>query len=191
MAIEWEKIEGYVEGMSDEEKLELLEKTDFGTEKQPPEPPSQSEPKTPPHNGKTISKAQFDKISSELAAAKKQLREKMTAEEAREAERQEEQEQIKQELELLRKEKQVSNYTAAFMSLKCDEQTAKAAAAALADGDTDAMFDYMKKSFIAMEKSIRTQILKDTPTPPAGDDDKSEEARKQAEMRRWFGLPER
>ena len=71
MAFDWSKIEGYREGMTDAEKLELLEKVGL------PEPTQGM-----------IEKVKFDKVTSELADMKKQLKERMTEDERKESERQ-------------------------------------------------------------------------------------------------------
>lgn len=83
MAFDWTKIEGYDESMSAEEKLTLLEKIEE------PEPEAKKEEPAPAPKpiGSQVSKQQYDKVSSELAALKKQLRSKMTEDEQREADR--------------------------------------------------------------------------------------------------------
>lgn len=174
MAIDLSKIEGYREDMTAEEKLALLEKY---------------EPEQPKPVGKTY-KAEFDKVSSEAAALRKQLRERMTDDEQKEEERRAEQEKIRAELETLRKEKLTAGYRANFLSLKYDDESAESAAQAMADGDMDAVFKSFKKHMDVSEKSIRAQILKDTPTPPAGKEDtKTEQEKLIASIRASMGLP--
>lgn len=177
MAINWESIEGYSEDMSAEDKLALLDKHQF----EPPTPPeggradgvardTDQPDNTPlPVAGKVVPKAQFDKAATELAALKKQMRARMSEDEVKELERQQEQESIRQELEALRRDKSVSEYKAAYLGLGFEEQAATGAASALAEGDFDAVFAGFKKHMIAMEKSLRAQILKETPTPPPGE----------------------
>lgn len=169
--IEWEKIEGYRDGMSAEEKLSLLD--NYGQESpnpvESPVPEQKDEPKPAlKESQKVISKSQFDKIASELAAAKKQLRAKMTEDEIKESERQQEQESMKQELETLRREKTLSSYKAQYLALGYGEPLAAETAEAMADGDMDAVFLNMKKQGSVLEKSLRAEILKETPAPPAG-----------------------
>lgn len=120
MSFDWTKIAGYREGMTADEKLALLNTQEV--ENQPPaepEPeiqvPTQPEPeqqppvKPAPH---MISKVQFDKVASELAKVKKELRARMSAEEQKEADRKANDEAMRLELEALRREKTLSNYKA-------------------------------------------------------------------------------
>ena len=91
MAFDWNQLEGYKEDMTPEEKIALLENYDPPAPKNDPAPtpnPAPNPDPTPaPKGGATVSKAQFDKVASELAAVKKQLRGKMTEDEQKEYER--------------------------------------------------------------------------------------------------------
>jgi len=159
MKIDTTQIEGYEE-MDAEAKLAALE----NYEMEAPEP----EESDPPPAGKTIPKTQFDKLASELAAAKKLLRAKMSEDEIKDSERQQEQDAIKQELETLRRDKTLSTYKAQYLTLGYDEALAGETAEAMADGDMDAVFANMRKQGVSLEKSLRAEILKETPAPPAG-----------------------
>lgn len=154
MAFDWTKVPGYKEDMSAEEKLNLL---------------ASYEPDDKPPTG-YVSKAQFDKAASELAAAKKELRDHMTDEQKKEADRAASQKAMEEELKTLRHEQAVSTHKAKFMSLGYDEQAAQNAALAMVDGNTDAVFAAMKKFGEDSEKNLRAELLKGTPTPPSGDD---------------------
>lgn len=191
--IDFSKIEGYSDDLSVEEKLALIENYDPDSEPTP-DPTPKPDPKpapTPKGGDKTIAKAQFDKLASELAAAKKQLRAKMTEDEIKEAERQQEQESVRQELEVLRKEKTLSTYKAQYLAQGYDEQLAADTAEAMVEGDMDAVFLNMKKHGANLEKTLRAKILKGTPVPPAGDDPSMDAKKKKemAELRSSFGLP--
>ena len=191
MAFDWTKVEGYREDMTAEEKLSLLENTDTDPNPQPdPEPDPAPTPSKAPSREGMISKAQFDKVSKELAAAKRQLRAKMTNDEIEEERRRQEQEDMKLELETLRKEKTVSNHKASFLSQGYDEALADEAANAMADGDMETVFAVMRKHSVNAEKALRAKILKETPVPPAGDDPNEAKAKKEmADLRASFGLP--
>lgn len=180
MAIDWTKIEGYREDMTADEKLALLEKI--------PEPENEPAPKP---NGAVVSKTQFDKVSSELASLKKQMRSRMSEDEQKEADRKASETAMREELDSLRKEKTFNSHKASFLSQGYDEAMAEEAATAMADGDMDGVFAVMKKHSAVAEKNLRAKILKETPVPPAGDDpDKDAKARKDAaQLREWFGLP--
>lgn len=186
MNIDWTTIEGFREDMSAEEKLALL------ASYEPTPPAADTKPETAPAAPQKgfVTKAQFDKVSSELAAAKKQLRSKMTEDEQREADRMASETAMREELEMLRKEKMISTYKASYLAQGYDEKLAEEAANAMAEGDSDSVFAVMRKHSANMEKELRAKILKETPVPPAGND--SEEAKnkqKQAALRAHFGLP--
>lgn len=198
MSFDWTKIAGYREDMTADEKLALLDAQE--EDNQPPaepepenQPPTQPEPeqqpvKPSPH---MISKVQFDKVASELAKVKKELRARMTAEEQKEADRMANDEAMRLELESLRREKTLSNYKASYLSQGYDERLADEAATALADGDMDTVFALMKKQATNNEKALRAKILKEIPVPPAGETP-STDMEKQKEMeilRESFGLP--
>ena len=160
MAFDWTKVEGYKADMTDAEKVALLEKFTM------PEPTE----------GIIAKAQQFDKVSSELAAVKKQLKEKMTEDEQREAERLAVEKEMKEELDTLRKEKTVNPYKASFLAQGYDEKLADKAAKAMADGDMNTVFAMMKQHGEDREKALKAEILKGTPTPPAGEggDEKSD-----------------
>ena len=141
-------IEGY-EAMSAEEKLAALEAMDL------------------PDVDKI--KAALDKASSEAANYKKQLRERMTEDEAKAAKDAEDRAAIMKELEDLRAEKVVDQNTAKFLGLGYDEKLARETAKAMAAGDTELVFKNHAKFIADREKALKAEILKNTPTPPAGD----------------------
>lgn len=187
MAFDWNQVEGYREDMSADEKLALLE--NFELPKDNPE--NKDEPNPAPVNQKNmVSKAQFDKVSSELAAVKKQLRGKMSEEEQKELDRQNEREEMEKELNALRREKTHASHKANYLSLGYDDQLADEAATAMVDGDMDTVFAIMKKQSINAEKALRTKILKETPVPPAGDDsdDEQKKAKEMEKLKGFFGL---
>lgn len=141
-------IEGY-ESMTAEEKLAALEALDI------------------PDVDKI--KSALDKATSEAAGYKKQLRERMTEDEAKEAERAAREAAIMAEVEQLRAEKLVDQHTAKFLGLGYDEKLARETATALAAGNTEVVFKNHAKFIADREKALKAEILKNTPTPPAGD----------------------
>ncbi len=194
---DWTKIEGYREDMTSDEKIALLENYDPAAQVEPkPEsalekPDPAPAPANPIAMKNLVPKAQLDKVSSELAAAKKQLKARMSADEQREAERLAEQEAIKTELETLRRDKTVSSYKASCLALNYDETLADEVAVAMADGDMETVFEGMKKHGQNMEKNLRAKILKETPVPPAGNDPNQDakKLKEMADLRASFGLP--
>ena len=115
-----------------------------------------------------VSKATFDKTASELAAAKKRERERMTEDEAKAAKEAEERAALEARVKELEHERAVNGYMAAYTAMGYDEKLAKASAEALAVGDTKTVFENQKAFHAAREKALRAEILKDTPTPDAG-----------------------
>jgi hypothetical protein len=145
------QIEGY-ENMTPEEKVAALEAYE-------------------PDMSGTVSKATFDKTASELAAVKKQLRDKQTDEEAKAAKAAEDQAAIMAELETLRHEKLVGTYTTSYMAMGYDEKLAKDTAEAMAKGDTATVFKNQKLHLDNREKALKAELLKQTPPPASGSSD--------------------
>lgn len=118
-----------------------------------------------------VSKSVFDKTASDLAAAKKSLRDKMTEDEAKAAKVAEDQAALMAELEALRTEKMVAGYVNSYLTMGYDEKLAKSSAEALAKGDMDTVFKNQKIQADNREKALRTELLKNTPPPAAGKTD--------------------
>jgi hypothetical protein len=152
MAFDFTILDGYREDMTAEEKLDLLKNW---------------ESPAPDLSG-YIKKELFDKKMSELADAKKQLKEKMTEDELKEAERLEAEATLKAELEALRKDKAVSESKAKFLGLGYDEKLAAETAKALADGDMDKVFANQQIHIENVKKAERASALAGDPKPPAG-----------------------
>lgn len=143
-------IENY-ENMTPKEKLAALEK----------------EIQREPDMSGFVAKSVFDKTASELAAAKKSLKEKMTEDEAKVAKEAEERAALLARLEELEREKAVNGYTTAYLGMGYNEKLAKATAEALHKGDMDTVFANQKLHIEDREKTLRAELLKETP-PPAG-----------------------
>ena len=142
------QIENY-ENMTTEEKLAALEAYE-------------------PDMSDYVSKATFDKTASDLAAAKKALREKQTDEEVKSQKEAEERAALVARVAELEKEKTITGYANSFLALGYDEKTARATAEALAAGDMDLVFSNQKKHTEAREKVLRAELLKETPPPTGG-----------------------
>lgn len=153
--IDTTKITGY-DSMTAEEKLAALEAMEIAE---------------PDYSG-WVKKDVADKYASEAAGYKKQLREKMTEEEARKAKDAEDMANIMSELESLRAEKLVSEYTTQFMAVGYDEALAKSTAKAIQAGDMTTMFKNHSKFVVERDKALKAELLKNTPTPPAGEGSK-------------------
>ena len=151
MKISTEKIEGYKD-MTLEQKLAALESYEL---------------EEPDYTG-WVSKEVFDKTASELANSKKQLREKMSAEELKAKEDAEKMEALIKERDALLREKTISGHKAQYLALGYDEILATETAEALANGELDKVFANQKKHNESVEKKIRADVLKETPKPEGG-----------------------
>ena len=149
--IDTSKIEGY-DTMTAEEKLAALEALEL------------------PDVDKM--KSALDKATSEAAGFKKQLRERMTEDEAAKAKAAEDMASIMAELDRYRAKDAINEYTVQFLGLGYDEKLAKSTAEALHKGDMSVMFKNHALFVAEREKSMKAELLKNTPTPPAGEGDK-------------------
>lgn len=160
--IETTKIEGYSE-MTLEEKiaaLEAYEYEDYSSELE--------------RYKNAVSKA-----NSEAAMWKKKYNAFLSEEERRKNEAEEEMNKIREELEILRKEKLESEHRAKLIALGYDENLATETAKALVNGETEKLFVALKKHQESLEKQIRADVLKDTPKPKAGSGTKPEITKEQ------------
>ena len=141
------KIENY-ENMTPEEKVAALEAYE-------------------PDMSGFVAKSVFDKTASDLAAAKKSLKERMTEDEAKAAKDAEERAALMARVQELEHKEAVSTYMNSYLAMGYDEKTAKSSAEALAKGDMETVFANQKKHSEPREKNLRAELLKETP-PPAG-----------------------
>lgn len=155
--IDTSTIEGF-DSMTAEQKLDALLKVEI------PEAVDMS---------KYVSKEVFDKKASEAAGLSKQLKDKMTDDEVKEAEKAKAIADMQAELEALRQEKTISDYTAKYIAMGYDKELAKDTAKAMAAGDMDKVFENAGKHNQAMEQKIRENLMNKTPKPDgAGGDGK-------------------
>lgn len=165
------------------------------------EPVTPVEPKQPEQKKQTEKpnpeieklKAALNKACSEASEYKKALREKQTEAERSEAERAEADKAMREELETLRKEKAVSEYTNKCLALDFDADLAAQTANALADGNMETLFDCLKSFVEATKTRLTNEALNKHPTlsagvPPTTNSSNDAEYDK---MRRYAGLPPR
>lgn len=165
------KIEGY-ENMTPEQKIAALE----GYEHEDPD-----------YSG-YVKKDVFDKTASELAGVKKQLKDKMTDDEAAKQKEQEEREELQKNYETLLRKSTVAEHKAELLGMGYDEKLAQETAEAMADGDTAKVFANQKKHLEAVQKKVRAEALKDTPKPTGDGDSKTmtiEKLRKMSPQERY------
>lgn len=155
MKIDTSKIAGYAD-MSAEEKLAALE----GLELEAPTPDAGEIQKL---------KDAVSRANSEAAEYKKQLRAKLSDDEAKAAQDAEEREAMQKELEGLRRDKAVGAFQAKFLGLGYDAQSAQKAAKALQAGDFETVFATQEAFIEAAKKSAVAQSLKTQPSLTSGD----------------------
>lgn len=150
--IDTSTIEGF-EAMSPEDKLTAL----LGLEI--PDPVDMKQ---------FVSKANFDKTSSELAAAKKQLAAKMTDDERKAQEAEQKQSDLEQKYEALLRESEIAKHKANFLAKGYSEKLADEAAVALYDHDNVKLFACMETFISDHDKALKAEVIKGTPKPGAG-----------------------
>ena len=154
--IDISKIDGYAD-MTQEQKIAALEA--YETE-------------DPDYSG-YVKKDVFDKTASELAGVKKQLKEKMTDDEAAKQKEQEEREELQSKYEKLLHDSEVSKNKAKLLALGYEEKLADDTAEAMVTGDLEKVMANQKKHLEAVEKKVRAEALKDTPKPTGDGDSKT------------------
>ena len=110
----------------------------------------------------------LNKSNSEAADYKKQLREKMSAEEKKAKDDAEKIEELIKERDALLREKTIAGHKANYLALGYDEKLAIDTAEAMVNGELDKVFANQKKHIESVEKKIRADVLKDTPKPEGG-----------------------
>lgn len=146
------KIEGYEE-MTPEEKLEALLAFEYEDNLSELE----------------RYKNAASKANSEAAEWRKKHNALLSEEEQKKQANDEELTMLRAKVETMEKEKLVAGHKSQFLALGYDESLADAAANALADGDAAKVFANHKKFLESHDKSLKADLLKGTPTPPAGD----------------------
>ncbi|MEG2626203.1 MAG: hypothetical protein RR956_08025 [Christensenella sp.] len=118
-----------------------------------------------------VSKDTADKYATEAANFKKQLREKLTEDEAAKAKETEEREAMVQELESLKQKNAITENEKRLLAIGYDADLATKTAEAMANGDTQKVFDNQAKHIEMVQKNLRAELLKEMPTPPTGGGD--------------------
>ena len=110
----------------------------------------------------------LSKSNSEAADYKKQLREKMSADEIKAKEDSDKMEELQSKYDALLKESEISKNKARLLALGYEDKLATETAEAIVNGDTDKVFTNQKKHLDSVEKKIREDVLKSTPRPEGG-----------------------
>ena len=110
----------------------------------------------------------LSKSNSEAADYKKQLREKMSADEIKAKEDSDKMVELQSKYDALLKESEITKNKARLLTLGYEDKLATETAEAMANGEIDKVFANQKKHLDAVEKKIRADVLKETPKPEGG-----------------------
>ena len=110
----------------------------------------------------------LSKSNSEAADYKRQLKDKMSADEIKAKEDEEARTKLQSDYDALLKRVTISDNKAKLLALGYDDALATDTAEAMVNGETNKVFANQKKHLDAVEKKIRSDILKDTPKPAGG-----------------------
>lgn len=149
--IDVSKIEGYAE-MTPEEKVAALEAHEYDDLSAEVEK----------------YKNAASKANSEAADWRKKHNALLSEEEQKKQANDEELTTLRQRVADMEKKELIAGHKAKFLAMGYDEALADATAKAMVDGDTDKVFANHKKFLEAHDKSIKAELLGDTPKPPAG-----------------------
>lgn len=145
MKIDWAALNGYRDDMTAEEKLALLEESSA-----------------------YVSKSSLDKAMSEAAERKRTIEAMRAEAETGESKHSEELAAIRKELDDMRHEKLISEYTARFIGQGYSAELAANAAKAFADGDSESVFKAMTAHAADEAKRLANEGMRNTPVPPVG-----------------------
>lgn len=112
-----------------------------------------------------VKKETFDAKATEAANLSKQLRSRMSEEEAARAAETAKMQELEEKYNALLRESKLSDYKAKYMAQGYDEKLAGETAKALLDGDMDKVFANGEKHRTELEKKIKADVLRDTPKP--------------------------
>lgn len=160
MKIDTGSIEGYAE-MTAEQKLAALEAFEYED------------------NSSELERLKnaVSKANSEAADWKKKHNALLSEEDQKKQKADETLAEMQKELETLRKDKTVSDYTAKYIALGYDKELAADTAKAMAEGDMAKVFANGEKHKEAMEKKIKEDLMNRTPKPDGkGVDDGKEDS---------------
>lgn len=162
MKISTDSIQGFAE-MSDADKVTALLGLDL------PDPVDMSQ---------YVDKKTFDAKASEAANLSKQLKAKMTDDEAAKAQADADRKALEDKYTELLRKSTIAEHTARFIAMPgYDEKLARETAEALFDGNMDKVFENQQKANAVYEKKLRAEMVKKDPKPDgAGGDDQEKDS---------------
>lgn len=113
-------------------------------------------------------KAAVSKSNSEAAELKKQLRTKLTEDEAAKLKDAEDREKLQSDYNALLTKVTISENKAKLLAIGYDDTLADETAEAMVNGELEKVFTNQKKHMENLEKKIRADVLKETPKPAPG-----------------------
>lgn len=148
--IDTNQIKGYAE-MSLEDKLKALEAFEYND------------------NASELEKqkAAVSKANSEAAEWKRKHNALLSEDEQKKQKQEEDIAAMQKELDELRRDKTVSQFTAKFIAQGYDEKLAAETAKAMADGNTDKVFANQQTFLEAYAKQVKASAMQGTPKPAA------------------------
>ena len=115
----------------------------------------------------------LSKSNSEAADYKKQLREKMSADEIKAKEDSDKMVELQSKYDALLKESEITKNKARLLALGYEDKLASETAEAIVSGEIDKVFANQKKHLDSVEKKIREEVLTSTPRPTGGNSGKA------------------
>lgn len=144
-------IEGY-ENMTVEEKLSALENFEYE---------DNAEENQKLRNSLT-------KANKEASDWKKKHNALISEDERQKQVRDEETEQLRTRVAELERGENIAKHKANLLSVGYDDKSAETAAQMITDGNIDGFFACQKKFLEEHDKTMKVELMKNTPTPPAG-----------------------
>lgn len=115
-----------------------------------------------------VRKEVFDNTASELAEKKRELRAKLTDEEAAKQKEQEERQALEDKYNALLKESTIAKHKANLIAQGYDGDLAQATAEAFVSGDVETVMKNQATFIEEVKKKAKADALKDTPEPKGG-----------------------
>lgn len=156
--------DAYKEGMTEDEIAVAIESMGL---KKPEDKPNAPRGTLETDEVKRL-KDLLSKANSEAADYKKQLRNKQTEAEIKAAEEEENRQKLIDENKELSKRIAITENSAELLKMGYDGEMALRTAEALYDGDLKTVFANQKIFMEKREQELKAQLLRGTPTPPAG-----------------------
>lgn len=115
-----------------------------------------------------VRKDVFDKTASQLAALKEKNNALLSEDEKKRQAAEDELNQLRSQVEEMRREKIIAGHKANYLALGYDEDLASDTAAALMEGNTDRVFENQKKFLESHDTRYKAQLMGAVTAPPAG-----------------------